>query len=180
MKKLLFLVMALVCISWSHAYADYIFTFTDTTNLDNYDVTGTLNTSLNADGTSYTVIAGSVTGTGLQNSGIVYTLVPNPNAPGYNVASGFQYDDQLFPSLDPILNSNGLLFQSADSVINIWGDGIGVYELYQYTPFVDDQGTDTLTSVPEPSTVLLLGIGLAGLIAGARVSRRRKVSDLAS
>ncbi|MGD0886853.1 MAG: hypothetical protein ABSA46_18585 [Thermodesulfovibrionales bacterium] len=180
MKKLLFLMVALVCSSYSQAYADYSFTFMSGDGT--YGVQGTLITPSNGDG-PLTVSGGSVIGDGTSNNGISYSLVslsdPRVNLGGPSIrpfgATDLIFDNQLTPGSNPVLDGNGLVFESANtlSYLNIWGNSPGSYTLFQlgyntatqaelYGPQVN--GIATVTATPIPAAAWLFGSGLIGLV----------------
>jgi len=153
-------------------------------------LSGTLDATLNPDGTSYTAISGS----GYAN-GIAITLVANPQAPasGRSTLAAW-YDDQLYPGSTPVVDFWGLLFSSAapnpleirisqsnvPSGLRLWGpkdtdwitwsDNIG-----RNSNFIGDSGSFTITpvsTVPIPAALWFLCSGLMGLI-GVRRFRKQ-------
>jgi len=182
MKKVFFLVFALVLISWGQASADaYSFHFAGPA----ITADGTLNAVSNGtpDG-SFTAISGS----GFAN-GVAITLLPNLNGTGnaYSPTGYFSYDNQLFPTADPLIDVAGLLFTAAyapyngtfgTTEINLYGNGAGApYTYYENTGYNengaftltgDSEDPGTGTSVPEPGSMLLLGFGLVGLVGFRR------------
>ena len=180
MKKIVFILMALVCMSWSQAYANFGFEF----NNSSYGVTGTLLTTDNGNG-SFLVTGGSLTGTGTQNLNINYTFA----APGAGVhsirpfgATDLIVDNLLMPGSNTFLTNNGIAFMSTsnNSYFNIWGNGPSSYTSFQlawdgtheiYGPAVN--GTVDVTPTPIPAAAWLLGSGLMGLFG-----MRRKVQNV--
>ena len=156
MKRLLFLVLGLVCLNRGEAYADYNFTFTG--NDGSYSVGGSLITPSNGNG-PLTVTGGSVTGTGSVNNGITYTLVPLTGPPPSTLRSfggtDLIYDDQLTPGASSVLTGNGLLFRAADglSYLNIWGNSYQLFHLStnQYGPLVD--GAVSVSAINHAPTI---------------------------
>lgn len=121
---------------------------------------GTLSAVANGNG-SFTAVSGVGT-----NNGIPISLVPNPAAPGVGFFDIYGYDNQLFPGSDPVINGAGLLFQGTNLLINIGSLAPGVYYYIDSpggrapaTHFVQP-GMFTLSQIPEPSTLLLLSLGL--------------------
>ena len=178
MKRLLFLMVFLACLSWSQAYANYSFSFVS--NDGTYNVAGTLITPSNGSGTLI-VSGGTVTGTGTANSGVVYSLVPISAAttvgppPSIRPFDGTDliFDNQLTPGSNPVLDGNGLVFLSSSSALNIWGNGASSYTLFQlgpstYGPAVNGAVTVAAAPVPIPAALLLFGPGLVGLAAAIR------------
>lgn len=156
MKGLLFLVLGLVCINWGEASADYNFTFTG--NDGSYSVSGMLITPSNGNG-PLIVSGGSVTGSGSDNNGISYTLVPLTTIPVSTFRSfggtDLIYDDQLTPGASSVLTGDGLLFMSSDgtSCLNIWGNSYQLFHLStnQYGPTVN--GTVNVSAINHAPTI---------------------------
>lgn len=142
---------------------------------------GTLNATDNGAGT-YTAISGSGTET-ISGVDYILALILNLNAPGSTtVPAGpgwvYTFDNQLLPAVNPALLSGGLFFSTTNgspgSVVNIYSGGTN----YLYSTNAGGVGTPqfnpgmissfTLTTVPEPLTLGLLGIGLIGIGAARR------------
>jgi len=151
------------------AGADPIFTFTDIGV--GVDASGTLNATLNGDGTTFTAISGSGT-----FNGIAITLIANPNAPGNatSPSGAFFYDDQVLPSSNPILLNGGLLFSLASgpaAELNIYSTARGQYTTYTNDGF-NVSSAFALAEAPEPGSLVLFGAGFAVLC----MFRRRRAS----
>jgi hypothetical protein len=113
------------------------------------------------------VTAGADTGT--------YSLTAGGPSSFFSPNGAFIANNVLYPSSDPDLDSNGLLFGGGGLEINIWGNGPGNYSFYSWDGSSIDvaaSGPSTvgLQAVPEPASLSLLGSGLIGL---AGVLRRK-------
>ncbi len=120
----------------------------------NYGLQGTLTTSANGNG-PLTVSGGSLTGNGLLNNGVSYSLLPagvtyvNTDGGGANLSGE---DNLLFPGSNPVLDGNGMVFKintnnpNGNLAIGIWGNGQNNYSYFQsWSAYVS--GTVTLTAV---------------------------------
>jgi PEP-CTERM motif len=103
-----------------------------------------------------------------QNNGAIQTLV----FPGGN--------DQIFDNVvnagsNPFLTDEGLEFanDNTSAGFNFWGNSPGSYSLYDgginaadnsIINFVDNNGTATITPVPEPATLALAGLSGLGML----------------
>jgi hypothetical protein len=179
LKKLLFLVATLICMSWSQAYADFSFSFVDSTG--DYSVTGTLLTTSNGNGT-YTITGGSLTGTGTDDLNVAFSVLPiAPNGVSIRPfgSTDLIYDNMLTPGSNPFLTSNGLVAESSNglSYLNIWGNSPNSYTVFQlgyntttqseiYGP--QNNGSANVTPTPIPAAAWLLGSGLMGLFGFRR------------
>ena len=133
---------------------------------------GILTALSNGDGT-FTATAGLGTYTNPVGTDAAISLVPNPVAPGGSLSpfGHFYYDDTLIPSgvPDGLLDGDGLLFQLIGGTVelNIFYVGGGKYFAADSNRH-DDIGTFTLTAVPEPSTILLMGTILLGVVGALK------------
>ena len=172
MKKLLFLIVAMVCVSFGQAYADYSFTFTN----DQYGVTGILDTVSNGTG-PLTVTGGTLTGTGSVNLNTSYSLQPAGltlvNMDGIGTNLGPIQANLLYPGTDNFLPIGLIFVQTTNNPngnLGMWigGNGSNDYELFAGWGSADVHGTATLTPVatatPIPAAAWLFGSGLMGLV----------------
>jgi hypothetical protein len=133
---------------------------------------GTLEANSNGDG-SFTAVSGS----GIQNvdgTTDTLTLVFNPNGKFVSDSPGgtLQFDNQLFPQNDPMLSDAGLLFTTSSEEVNVFSNIGGGYEYVSDNGFgemvrfvLSDKAFET---VPEPTSILLLGISVVCLVASRR------------
>ncbi len=138
---------------------------------------GTLNATDNGNG-SYTAISGFGNETiGLNN--YLLTLIFNPNGTFQFSNGTYIFDNQVVPAGNPLILNGGLLFSSTNGggMINLYSTGPNSYYYSSalaggsiYNPGV--LASFEVTSVPEPATLTLFGIGLIGMAVARRRSRK--------
>jgi len=118
---------------------------------------GSLNLISQAAGT-YLATAGTVTVTGAQDVG-TYPLYPGGPAVTTSPSGAFVYDNLAFPTANPTLDVDGLLFNNGGGLeTNIWGNSAGNYSFYtgssagNYPIQITSNGSFTfnVASTPDP------------------------------
>jgi PEP-CTERM motif len=155
-----------VSLSLGTAAATTIFDYSYTGFNQVDQASGTLVATDNLDG-SFTAISGSG-----QYDGFAITLILNPNgtAAATSPSGYFNYDNQLFPLVSPVINNNGLLFSidtgiGGETELNVFSDSPfdGGYVAYLNGDGANNAGTFTIVDppdVPEPGTFGLMAAGL--------------------
>ena len=167
-------ILALLLTGVGQAKAD-LFDFTVTG--DGISGSGELTATSNGNGT-YTATDVS----GIFN-GDAISLIANPNAPSYSNTADFwvpgfgeyyiTYDNQLYPSSNPLIDNNGLLFASADNpYINIFSIGPNDYLVTPTITLTTPVNFTLSAAVPEPATLFIYGLGLVALAAFRIRSRK--------
>ena len=97
--------------------------------------------------------------------------------------AAFFYDNVFYPGQNSLVDQFGLVFTTAGNsggYWNLWSGAPGDYSLYESNrageyPIAISGGSLNLTAVPEPSTWVMMVIGLAGLSSAVyRRGRRRR------
>ncbi|TDK68278.1 PEP-CTERM sorting domain-containing protein [Sapientia aquatica] len=170
-KSLSIAVIAALSFGMSQAQATELFDFTFSG--PSASGSGTLVANPNGDGT-FTVISGSGTETVLGASDTL-TLLLNPNGISFAKSPNgiFLFNDQLFPTANPLMDQYGLLFAtSSGTEVNIWGTDANAY-IYANQRTIKESTTFSLNDegvIPEPASIALLGLGLLAFTAVRRKS----------
>ena len=154
------------------------FTYSDGAN----SAFGTLSASALGGG-DFLATSGSLTVTAGADAG-TYSLFPGGPGQTTSPSGAFYYDDVVYPGSNPFIDNDGLLFTGNGLEINIFSSGSSNYSFYSYNgssynvasgpPFgFANGGSASLSAVPEPAGLTLLGFG-AVLLLGYAGFRRRK------
>jgi hypothetical protein len=178
---------AVILATWSTANATvYNFTFSSPSE----SIIGLL--AVDTSDNEVTNITGTLSGVvnDTINGFIANSSFPNPvSLPG----DVFIYDNVFYPGQDSLVDQYGVVFTTAGNpggYWNLWSGAPGDYSLYESNlagdyPIAISGGNLDPTAVPEPSTWVMMLIGLAGVGAaaywrgGRTVPRRRSHSSLA-
>jgi hypothetical protein len=118
------------------------FAFTNGTDAGN----GSLNTTDNGDGL-FLATAGTLTVTAGRDVGS-YQIYPGGPATTTSPSGFFNYDDLLYPSVDPGIDLQGLLFIGSGLEINLFSNGADSYEFYDNTSYNNAGDSFILTAAP--------------------------------
>jgi hypothetical protein len=118
------------------------FAFTNAVDIGN----GSLNTTDNGGG-QFLATAGTVTVTAGRDVGS-YPLYPGGPGVTSSPSGYFTYDDLLFPSADPGVDLQGLLFIGSGMEINIFSNGADDYEFYDDDGYNNVGDSFILTAAP--------------------------------
>lgn len=166
-RSRLFVIAVALAASSLVAHAD-TFNFSVGGSAEGFSGSGVLTTSTNG--------SGDLLITGITGTGVTSLIAPG----GFN-----GNDNLLFPSSQPTLDSQGFSFTAVEGPdqfnVNVFNDGSGYFAFFRdedaFTatiPISFEVGS-TVSPVPEPSTLLLIGTGLLGA-AGAIRKRASKNS----
>jgi len=123
---------------------DTIFDFTFTIGPDTGY--GSLNTTEFGNG-DFFATTGTLTVTGGQEVG-AYSLYPGGPAQTTSPSGYFYYDNVLYPSIDPGIDNNGLLFTGHGLEINIFSNGPDAYQFYANNGYNNTGTPFTLNAAP--------------------------------
>jgi hypothetical protein len=118
------------------------FAFTNGTDAGN----GSLNTTDNGDGL-FLATAGTLTVTAGRDVGS-YQMYPGGPAITTSPSGFFNFDDLLYPSVDPGIDLQGLLFVGSGLEINLFSNGADSYEFYDNTSYNNAGDSFILTAAP--------------------------------
>jgi hypothetical protein len=107
---------------------------------------GSLNTTDNGDGL-FLATEGTLNVTAGQDVGS-YQMYPGGPAATTSPSGFFTYDDLLYPSVDPGIDLQGLLFIGSGLEINLFSNGADDYEFYDNTHYNNAGDSFILTAAP--------------------------------
>ena len=107
---------------------------------------GSLNTTDNGDGL-FLATEGTLNVTAGQDVGS-YQMYPGGPAATTSPSGFFTYDDLLYPSVDPGIDLQGLLFIGSGLEINLFSNGADDYEFYDNTGYNNAGDSFILTAAP--------------------------------
>lgn len=124
---------------------DFTFDIAPQTGYGSLNATDRGNDQFLATAGGLTITAGADVGT--------YPLYPGGPGVTTSPLGAFDYDDVLYPSTDPPLDEDGLLFTALGLEINIWGNSPGNFSFYDfsggnYGTQLNENGTFTLSAAP--------------------------------
>jgi hypothetical protein len=125
----------------------------------------------------FLITSGTLVVTGGADFG-TYSLFPGGPGETSSPTGAFLFNDVLYPSNNPSLDSDGLLFTGNGLEINIWGNSPGNYSFWSWNGSsynVQSTGPATfqVSAAPEPTTFALFGLMAVGGV-GYCGWRRRK------
>jgi len=109
-----------------------------------------------------------------------YPLFPGGPAAFFSPSGAFIVDNVLYPTSNPVLDVDGLLFSGSGLEINIWATGPDNYSFFAFNgssfPVAASGTPDSIqvSSVPEPSSLALVCLGSVTVGGWYGVRRRRR------
>lgn len=103
-----------------------------------------------------------------------------PSVPSIRFTDGTDeiFDNAVNVNSDPFLTGNGLEFANDHLIgFNLWGNSPGSYTLFDVSGppdtqvYFSDNGTATITPVPEPASATFILLGMGALVCSWRLKR---------